>query len=70
VIVVKAEFMLSGPTAPEIIALFERLKCRRATFDEAREIVNHLESSWGRKLTDAEIWLALEQARGIGHLRP
>jgi hypothetical protein len=65
----KAEFTLSGPTAPEIIALFERLKGRAATFDEARDIVTYLEEIRGRRLTDAQIWLSLEQARAIGHLR-
>jgi hypothetical protein len=69
----KAQFTLASPSVPDIIALFEQISGRKATLEErkavAREIIEALERSRGRRLTREETWLALEQARAIGDLR-
>ena len=36
--------------------------------EEERAIIAFVEKSKGRKLTEQEVWLSLEQARAIGEL--
>jgi hypothetical protein len=43
-------------------------KPKAALTPEEQEIIDYLETSYGRPLTEQEIYLSLEQARHIGNL--